>query len=161
MEPVNKNITDVDMKVVNKKYNRVQDVNRLINYIMDAEKTPSGLIGGRGINPYNTRQICRSFGRIRRIYEKNYWRLAKHIIISVDRKAGVAPEKMLECACEVSKKVFPHNQCVYAVHENHDASRLHVHIAVNTVNYETGLKLDFGIDDFAKIRDIARKTINS
>ena len=150
-----------DMKIVNEKYNRVQDVNRVIEYIVNEQKTSSGLVGGRGINPYDTKQACKDFGRIRRIYEKNYWRLAKHIIISVDRKYDVAPEKTLKCASEVSKNVFPHNQCIYAVHENHDAKRLHVHIAVNTVNYETGRKLDFSIGDIANMRKIANETINS
>lgn len=159
MGVVNKKV-HVDMKIVPRKYNRVQDVNRLIRYITNPEKTPSGLIGGIGVNAYDIEQMCRDFSRVRRVHDKKYGRLAKQIILSVDRKDNVDPERMLECAKEVAVQVFPNNQCVYAVHENHDANKLHAHIAINTINYETGLKLDFGIGDIGRIRNVANEVIN-
>lgn len=160
METVRRERVHVDMKVVPEKYNRVKDVNGLIRYIANPEKATSGLIGGRGVNPYDADQMCEDFSRVRRVHEKAYCRLAKQLILSVEKDAGVEPEEMLVCAKEVAKAVFPEHQCVYTVHENDDANRLHTHIAINTINYETGLKLDLGVGDIAKIREVADEVIN-
>lgn len=160
METVRRGKVHVDMKLVPENYNRVKDVNGLIRYIANSEKATSGLIGGRGVNPYDADQMCEDFSRVRRVHEKAYYKLAKQLILSVDKNAGVDPGEMLECAKEVAKVVFPNHQCVYSVHENDDANRLHTHIAINTINYETGLKLDFGISDFSQIRAVADEVIN-
>lgn len=160
MQSVKKKNIHVDLTVAEKPYNCVQDVNRMVRYIVNPVKTPSGLIGARGVTPYDSKQMCKEFSMVRKAYEKKYGRLAKQVIVSVDRQYEVEPKQLLDCAKALAKKQFPDNQCVYAVHENHDANNLHVHIAINAINYKTGRKLDFDTVDINKMRKAANDFIN-
>ena len=89
---------------------------------------------------------------IKELYDKTDGKQFYHY--SLNFKPGeVAIEKAMEIAMKVAENKFPGHEVVLAAHQ--DKKHWHVHLIVNSVNFENGLKLQIGPPDLQKIKDFS------
>lgn len=121
-------------------YKTLGSVKRLINYILNPEKTNELICGGIYCNPntaYEEFILNKTFhGKLPEPGDLRN-RQAIHFVQSFDPKDHVTPELAKKVADELLKhKQFEGCQIVYAVHT--DKQSTHTHFVINSVNYETG-----------------------
>ena len=79
--------------------------------------------------------------------------LAHHIIQSYAPDDDITPEKAIEIAQELMRRMYPNYQYVIAVHQ--DTEHLHAHIIVNSVDFENYRKLHSNIYTLREMRQIS------
>lgn len=123
-------------------YKSCEDMKNLIDYVMSEERHQIyGKIGGTmllmngAVSPYEQMM------RIKSQYNKVNGRYMRHLIVSLSdyemRYIGI--EKLYEIAAEISIRLFPGYQVLYAIHQ--ETGRIHVHMAINTVSFLDGRKI--------------------
>ena len=122
-------------------YKTLRSVKRLINYVLRVDKTQDTLIGAIYCNPYTAYD---EFIMTKAMYDKLPTEVISkhnevvHMVLGFKGQEA-SPELAKKIADEfVKAEKFKGFQMVYAVHT--DTDDIHVHFAINTVNYETGLR---------------------
>lgn len=135
-------------------YKTLGSVRRLINYILRDDKTRKDLMGGIFCNPHSA-------------YDEFILTKAMHGKLPVDtvskseevihftqsfKVEEITPELAKEIADKLlTHKLFEGFQVVYAVHL--DQRHIHTHFAINSVNYENGLRWHISKNDLQSIKD--------
>ena len=92
-----------------------------------------------GINcSENYKKVAYEFFETKDYFHKTAGRQYRHYIQSFSPDE-ISKEKVLEIAVKWAEKSFPWHEVFIAVHD--DKEHLHSHFIVNTVNFETGIKL--------------------
>ena len=92
-----------------------------------------------GINcSENYKKVAYEFFETKDYFHKTAGRQYRHYIQSFSLEE-ISKEKVLEIAVKWAEKAFPGHEVFIAVHD--DKEHLHSHFIVNTVNFETGIKL--------------------
>lgn len=125
------------IKAVKKKTSSKGGLKKSIDYIENPEKTLDGkLIDGYNCMPENA---YKEFITIKELRENESGVMAHHFTQNFDPKDNINPEKALELGRELAEEIFKGHQVIISTHI--DKEHIHNHLIVNSVNYETGLKL--------------------
>jgi hypothetical protein len=137
-------------------YKTLRSVRRLINYILREDKTLDHLKGGIFCNPDTAYD---EFILTKELYHKlpeGTLSKSNEVIHFVQSFKGqeATPELTKEVAEELlSHELFQGFQVLYAVHI--DTDNVHVHFAINTVNYENGLRWHISKNDLQSVKDFS------
>lgn len=139
---------------IRRTYKTLGSVKRLINYILNPEKTSVPLTGGIYCNPstaYDEFVLTKAlYGKLPTTIVSNSNQVF-HFVQSYDVEeltpatARKIAEELLNC------ELFKGFQILYAVHT--DKEHVHTHFAINSVNYENGLRWHISSYDLKKIQD--------
>ena len=104
--------------------------------------TNTRIIFSDGINcsPYY-KDAIHDFELIRDTFQKYGGREAHHMVLafSPSEEAKFTPKELFQKSIEIAKETFPNYQVWLGMHD--DTEHLHVHIIINSINLETGNKL--------------------
>lgn len=107
----------------------------VIRYMTQKFKTPSGFVGGCGVDlPYaaqQMREVAESFRKDNKIR-------IRHFVVTFHPSERVIAAKANLIAMRIAEALGQRYQCVYAVHE--DTYHMHFHIVFNPVSYVDGMK---------------------
>lgn len=135
------------LKIVENKYESIEDVTKLINYCYNPYKAKSGLWGEWGVN-HN--MIVEQFEIVQKCYYRQFGTLAHHFIVSFSPNAAIAPSLAYMIGWQLIEKLFYQYQMIFVVHE--DKPHLHIHFVFNPVNLITGKKYDSGLVNFYNLK---------
>jgi len=126
--------------------------NKAVAYVTDKNKAV--IISSQAMDDtkdYATqfRETNKLFGKGSRYKERKYY----HFKLSCGPADNVDPEVSHQLAQELAEKLFPNHECVIATHNDTDV--IHSHIIINSVNFETGLKLHLNDNKYADCKDMA------
>lgn len=135
-------------KNIAKPYIDYNSLDKVINYICQPEKTPSGLIGGLSILATTPEDIIMQFNAIKELFHKEDGKQVRHFILSFSFYQHLSYENLFIMARLIAGYYAEFYQIVYSVHE--DTTHPHIHFVMNTVNFRNGLKFDEGYADYYK-----------
>lgn len=110
-------------------------MSRVLNYVMNPEKTHDELVSGIVINPKNA---YREMVTLKQLMGKTDRRLWYHFVQSFAPYDSVTPELAHKIAIETAEYFKGQYQIVIVTHI--DKTHIHTHFVLNTVNIETGRK---------------------
>lgn len=141
---------EINVMRVKESYSRNKDMRQLINYIARDKKDGGNVryYSGRGVRK-NPENAAKAMNRTQKNYKKNSGRRMYHWIISFPEIYDDA--NLVKIAADMVAELFYKKgyQVYYGVHE--DTDNLHIHMAVNAVNYMNGLKLHFSMKELKKL----------
>lgn len=125
-------------------YNKMKDLENLINYAVREDKCIEGAYGAQGLMKGSPGEMFHQMYDIKRAYYKKTGRQAKHFILSFskeeERFIGVWEAQRIGY---MVASYFDKWQVVFGVHT--DTDNLHIHFILNTVSYVDGLKFTIGL----------------
>lgn len=128
------------------KHGTTKQVDRLINYIT---KKAEYSFGVDTIPEVSKNQ----FKAIRNLYNKTGGIQAHHVIWSFAPGESPSLENLESMGVKFAKGIAPGHEAVVSVHNDNELT--HMHFAFNSVNYETGYKLNFhGREALQRMRDL-------
>ena len=134
---------DMRCRVGNKKYHDDQAIEDVMNYILREDKVREGYMGGFAVNPS---MVEDQFEMIAEVFGKNYGVRLRHMILSFSPSEEIDLHDAKNIAYRVASYYGNDYQIVWACHT--DARCLHVHMVMNTVSYQTGMKYDGSKADY-------------
>ena len=123
-------------------------IGKAIKYVTKPEKTEEKLISGIECSPQTAIQEMMA---TKEMWGKTEGRQYKHYVQSFKPDEDITPEKAHELAKELCKDRFKGHEVLIATHTDRDT--IHSHIIVNSVNYETGYKLNRSKHDLAQMKE--------
>ena len=78
-----------------------------------------------------------------------------HYVQSFAESDNISPELANEIGQQIAKELFPGYEGIIATHT--DTKKIHNHFDFNSVNWETGLKLQIGPPELQKMKDLSDK----
>ncbi len=133
-------------------------LDRVVYYMMTSGFFKRG--NCRGVLGYSIPDIIRDFNFVKQMYDKMNGKQVDHTIIGT-KGEGLIEDELIEIA-ETALDYFYKTgfQCCYALHRgsHEDSQYLHVHMAINTVNFQDGKRLyesygvTSGLKNFLKIQ---------
>ncbi len=136
------------VEMIQSHYTSLAVVRKIIDYVLDTEKTSPELQGGVFCSPETAVQ---EFLLTKALYRKESGRQVIHMAQSFAPTDNVTPELVKEIAERfLQHPSFKGYQITYAVHTN--KAHLHTHFVINTVNYETGKKWQQTKEDLAALK---------
>lgn len=94
-------------------------------------------------------ETAHSFGKGKKFDERKYY----HFKLSCDPHDGITPVQSQRLAEDLAQELFHDHECVIATHT--DTAIVHTHIIVNSINFDTGLKLHVTNEQYAAMKDRA------
>ena len=142
-------------------YSGDSDINNLIAYIAGhgPKKEQNILYHNASGLSKNYRKAPKQMIQVQRYFNKSSKRRVYHMIVSFPRNYSYNERFIIETANSIAKKCFPYHQSFYAVHDATD--NLHIHFAINAVNFKTGKKWHKSKDEFANLKNDILNTINT
>lgn len=142
------------IKYINRKNWGKQNLKRIINYILQEEKTQSDLIHVNGIS---VEHAAEDILTMQKLVEKDSKRQYIHFVISfneeVSKQTGF--EVARQCAAYYEKD-YPY---IMSVHT--DTNHIHAHVVLSTVNVHTALKFSQSKKDMLNYRDYVNQILES
>ncbi|MHB8276758.1 MAG: relaxase/mobilization nuclease domain-containing protein [Candidatus Humimicrobiaceae bacterium] len=120
---------------------------KIIDYVLNKDKTEERIIGGKDCSPENALSVMNA---TKNLYNKTDGRSYYHIIQSF-KPGEVSPELAHDIGKELAEKQFKGYEVLIATHV--DKEHLHNHIVVNSVSFADGHKL-YSSEQF--LREIKR-----
>lgn len=108
---------------------------KIVNYLINEEKTKEKLVSGKDCSPEN---IVNEFNATQEIYGKTDGVKYHHIIQSFDPKDNITPEKAHQLGVELAERQFKGHEVFVVTHK--DKEHVHNHMVVNSVSFEDGKK---------------------
>lgn len=130
----------------------------ILRYVLNAEKTPSGLFEMTGhfeSEEITATSVYDSFLENKQSWSKDSGRMYTHAIISFHEDENITPQQVREFATDFAKDAYHGHQVLIVVHE--DKGHLHAHLVVDTVNYMDGKKLHCTRQDLDRQHKICAK----
>ena len=130
----------------------------ILRYVLNAEKTPSGLFEMTGhfeSEEITATSVYDSFLENKQSWSKDSGRMYTHAIISFHEDENITPQQVREFAADFAKDAYHGHQVLIVVHE--DKGHLHAHLVVDTVNYMDGKKLHCTRQDLDRQHKICAK----
>lgn len=131
-------------------YKSCNDMFKLITYILSEEnRSINGLVGGNMILSGSPQYIYEQMLDVKKKYNKQYGRFMRHLIISPsDYELQFISLHQLYLLGQQICNLFPSYQTVFAIHQN--TNHPHIHIAINTVSFIDGKKLQVNLHEVRK-----------
>lgn len=122
-------------------YSNAKAIENLINYIFNTNKTPNKIVGSTGVYPIERKRLIKEFIEVQTKYRNCKGRKIIHFIITFSEEESKRLEildyqKIGYAVADYFDK--QKHQVAFALHEN--KPNLHIHFAVNPVNYMSGKK---------------------
>lgn len=122
-------------------YKTPKDMHNLINYILNEEKdvlTGGNILFNSPDAAYNKMML------VKKNYRKTDGRLMRHLIFSPsdDENRFFSEEDLYDIAIQICM-LFEGYQAIFTIHRN--TGRNHIHIAINTVSYIDGKKININL----------------
>lgn len=138
------------IKAVNSK----ASIARGINYIIQEEKTEEKLISGINCNPETAIDEMKA---TKEINSKATGRQYYHFIQSFNPMDRVSPQEAHQMGLKWLERVdkFKGYEVVMATHK--DKEHIHNHFIINSVSFETGMKLHTNKKEYQKMKDISNE----
>lgn len=125
---------------------------RTLNYICKEEKTNNKFISGKDCMAENAYEEMIA---IKNMYGKTKGREKLHFVQAFSPNDELSYETAHEIAMKIAEKYFKGYQVVVATHQ--DKEHIHSHFVVNTVNFETGKKIQFSNKDLESLKAYSNK----
>lgn len=123
---------------------------RIINYVTQEKKAEEHLLAGINCDPQNAYD---DMMLVKEIYGKKNGRQYKHFIYSFPPGEAISPEQVLENAQHLAEETPALKGCQMLIAVHKDREHLHAHIIVNSVNAETGYKLQWAKSDLSDLKE--------
>lgn len=145
------------------KYNRMEDLEHLVNYVVREDKCIEGVYGAQGLLKGSPEEMFQQMYDIKSVYYKKTGRQAKHFVLSFskeeERFIGVWEAQRIGY---MVASYFDKWQVVFGIHT--DTDNLHIHFILNTVSYVDGLKFTMNLPELRmlgkKIEDLIWQIYN-
>lgn len=134
---------DLRGQVGDKKYHDDQTVTDVMDYVLREDKVQEGCVGGFAVNPS---LAADQFKMVAEAYGKNFGVRLRHMILSFSPTETVDLNDAKNIAYQVASYYGHDYQIVWACHT--DARCLNVHMVMNTVSYQNGMKYDGSKSDY-------------
>lgn len=125
---------------------------KTLNYICKEEKTLNKFISGKDCMTENAYEEMMA---IKNMYGKTKGREKLHFVQAFSPNDELSYETAHEIAMKIAEKYFKGYQVVVATHQ--DKEHIHSHFVVNTVNFETGKKIQFSNKDLENLKAYSNK----
>lgn len=144
------------------KYDNQKAVEYVINYICSPQKTLHSIIGALGAYPIRPQNIIRQFKAIQVFHRNTKGRKIYHLEIAF------SPEEIAQLDITDYENMgyliieyfwVDGHQAVFGLHE--DSGKLHIHVAVNSVNFRTGRKYHLQRSNYKQIRKYIQTVVDS
>lgn len=132
--------------------NNKNSLKKTIDYICKEEKTNNKLITGKDCTSENAYEEMMT---VKNMYEKVGGREKLHFIQSFSPEDNLTYEIAHEIAIKMANEFFKGFQVVVATHQ--DTEHIHSHFVVNSVNFETGKKIQFSQNDLERLKQYSNK----
>ena len=134
---------------------------RVIDYCSQEKKTVDPETGIRYLSGVNCdpNDAYNDFNNTKDIFKKNLGTQFYHYDQSFDPEESVTPEKVHEIAREFAEKAWPGHEVLVATHL--DAEHPHSHFVINSVSFETGLKLRQDPNTLKELRNLSDEICRS
>lgn len=132
--------------------NNKVSLKKTINYITKEEKTNNMLISGKDCTSENSYEEMMA---VKNMYGKIGGREKLHFIQSFNPEDELTYEIAHEIAMKIADKFFKSFQVIVATHQ--DTKHIHSHFVVNSVNFETGKKIQFSQKDLERLKEYSNK----
>ena len=133
------------MAVVKIKHSK-GSLKKIIEYVMDKDKTDEKFISGKDCLPES---VFESMTATKNLYNKTDGRSYCHIIQSF-KPGEVGPTMAREIGKELAEKQFKGYEVLIATHI--DKEHIHNHLVINSVSFEDGRKLHSSMQDFRELK---------
>ena len=124
---------------------------KTLNYICKEEKTNNKFISGKDCMPENAYEEMMA---IKNMFNKTKGREKVHFVQAFSPNDPVNYEMAHEIALKIAKR-FREFQVVVATHQ--DTEHIHSHFVINTVNFNTGKKMQFSNKDLERLKQYSNK----
>lgn len=124
---------------------------KTLNYICKEEKTKNKLITGKDCRSDNAYEEMMA---IKNMFNKTKGREKLHFVQAFSPNDPVNYEMAHEIALKIANK-FKEFQVVVATHQ--DTEHIHSHFVINTVNFNTGKKIQFSNKDLDMLKQYSNK----
>ncbi len=121
-----------------------------VNYITKKEKTEEKLVSGLNCSP---KTAIDEMKITKVMYNKTNKRQYYHFVQSFSPDEKITLEEAHKMAKELAEKRFKGYEVVVATHK--DTEHIHSHFIVNSVNLETGYKLNWSKGELQKMKDMS------
>ena len=111
-------------------------INKIIDYVLNKDKTEERLISGKDCSP--NKIAIDEMNTTKNLYNKTDGRSYDHIIQSF-KPGEVSPEGAHKIGIELAEKQFKGFEVLIATHK--DKEHIHNHLIINSVSFEDGRKL--------------------
>lgn len=132
--------------------NNKNSLKKTIDYICKEEKTNNKLITGKDCTSENAYEEMMT---VKNMYGKLGGREKLHLIQSFNPEDNLTYETAHEIAIKMANEFFNGFQVVVATHQ--DTEHIHSHFVVNSVNFETGKKIQFSQKDLERLKQYSNK----
>ena len=123
-------------------YKNAKSIDNLTKYVMGDIKERKHLetvsIGGNGLDYTNHKKMVKQIKKVQKVFHKNTGRRMYHFVLLFDESLKEEEQAVSEIADLIVKEKFHDYQVIYGVHR--DTDNIHIHFAMSSVNYNTGLK---------------------
>ena len=126
-----------NVRIMKGSYTNEDAQQNVISYAL--RKSKAEFTGGCAVYPVSINNADKQFQIIKEKYNKTEGRKIFHMCLSYKDDKEITKDKVLSDAKKVSDKIGEEFQNIYGLHE--DTDNLHVHFAINSVNYKTGKKI--------------------
>lgn len=131
------------LKIVEESYSNKDAMVNVINYICRGP-----FIGGLGVNP-NCAALQMSL--VKYVWYKTGGRQVRHFIVSFAGNESTDPDELMAYGYAIANYYYEKGfQVVFGVHTN--TGHLHIHFAMNTVNFRNGYMYGDGWSDAGLLR---------
>jgi len=134
---------------------------RVIDYCSQEKKTLDEVSGIRYLSGINCsgEDAFEDFMATKEVYDKTRGTQFYHYDQSFDPKEDISPEVAHEIAMEFAEKAWPGHEVLVATHL--DAEHIHSHFVINSVSFETGLKLRQSPNTLKALRSLSDEICRS
>lgn len=132
--------------------NNKVSLKKTLDYICKKEKTNNKLISGKDCTSENAYEEMMV---VKNMYGKLGGREKLHFIQAFTPEDDLTYETAHEIAMKIANKFFNGFQVVVATHQ--DTKHIHSHFVVNSVNFETGNKIQFSKKDLENLKQYSNK----
>ncbi|ROR28514.1 relaxase/mobilization nuclease-like protein [Mobilisporobacter senegalensis] len=151
------------IKLVDEGYESIEDMGRIIRYVMDPSKNRFNFYGGIGASFSSVQDTLRDFIMVKKAWHKEDKRQLVHFIVAFAPfwENEIEYEEAYYIGYQIAMYIGERFQIVFALHDDHyskDGS-LHIHFIVNTVSYIDGYKFIGGRQPFFKLKDYLRSVL--
>ncbi|MDR2559157.1 MAG: relaxase/mobilization nuclease domain-containing protein, partial [Oscillospiraceae bacterium] len=119
-----------------------------INYVLRTDKTETRLTSGLYCIP---EIALEQMNETKELWVKTDGRQYKHFVQSFPANDEVSAETIHTIGVRFAEKMFPDFEVLISTHK--DKEHCHTHFIVNSVNFETGLKIQNSYHDLKAMRD--------
>ena len=127
----------------------------LIRYCLSREKTFDTNCGRKLVTGINciAENSYTEFMTTKAVYNQEHGVYFYHYDQSFSPKEKVTPEQVHDIGIEFAKRAWPEQEVLVTTHL--DADHLHSHFVVNSVKFESGLKMHVGPNSIKTLRDLS------